>query len=233
MIDRVRDVSVKRRKAWLALALLVPVPSLSVLAGMVLWPGSVAGKMLFAGGKVWILALPVLWLKYVDRGSFSLSPARKGGFGIGLLSGVGVSALVLLAWFVLGRGLVDEAVFAGKMKEIGLGSMPVYLACAAYWILVNSVLEEYVWRWFVYDKCATLVRPAAAVALSALFFALHHFLALQAFISLPIALLCSVGVFIGGAVWSFLYERYESIWPGYLSHAVVDVCIFGIGAAML
>jgi membrane protease YdiL (CAAX protease family) len=45
--------------------------------------------------------------------------------------------------------------------------------------------------------------------------------------------ICSAGIFIGGSVWSYMYVRYESIWPGYLSHAIVDLCIFGIGAFMI
>ena len=64
-------------------------------------------------------------------------------------------------------------------------------------------------------------------------FSVHHFIALQAFCAAPFAVACSVGVFFGGATWSFMYPRYRSIWPGYLSHAVVDLCVFGIGAAML
>jgi membrane protease YdiL (CAAX protease family) len=36
-------------------------------------------------------------------------------------------------------------------------------------------------------------------------------------------------VFTGGAIWSWLYVRYRSIWPGYLSHAIVDVAVFAVG----
>ena len=41
------------------------------------------------------------------------------------------------------------------------------------------------------------------------------------------------GVFAGGVAWSCLYVRYGSVWPGYLSHAIVDVAVFGTGAALL
>jgi membrane protease YdiL (CAAX protease family) len=27
-----------------------------------------------------------------------------------------------------------------------------------------------------------------------------------------------------------MYIKYRSIWPGYVSHALVDLCIFGLGA---
>ena len=223
----------QRNQAIIALALLVPAPSLGVLAGMILFPGTLLGQGLFAFSKLWLFLLPVLWLKLVDRERLSFSPLRQGGLGVGFLSGCGISLLILLAYGLFGQGLLDRSLFVAKMHDVGLDVWPVYLGCAAYWILINSVLEEYVWRWFVYTRCEALARPAAAVVLSALFFTLHHLLALQTFFPLPLAALCSLGVFIGGAVWSGLYLRYRSIWPGYLSHAIVDLAVFGIGAWLL
>lgn len=37
----------------------------------------------------------------------------------------------------------------------------------------------------------------------------------------------SIGVLFGMVI------RYRSIWPGYVSHALVDMCIFGVGAHVL
>ncbi|MCX6996056.1 MAG: type II CAAX endopeptidase family protein [Kiritimatiellaeota bacterium] len=222
-----------RWRAIGALVGLVPAPSIGVLAAMVLFPGALLGKVIFAASKLWLFAFPVVWLKLVERGRLSITPARQGGCLAGLASGAGLSLLILWGFFAFGQGLFDRALFIGKLRAIGLGAWPVYLGGAVYWILVNSVLEEYVWRWFVYRQCATLVGPATAVMLTAAFFSLHHFIALQAYGRLSLALVCSLGVFLGGAVWSFLYMRYQSIWPGYLSHAVVDLTVFGLGALLL
>ncbi|OQA25085.1 MAG: CAAX amino terminal protease self- immunity [Verrucomicrobia bacterium ADurb.Bin345] len=222
-----------RRQTIVALLLLVPAPSIGTLAAMVLFPGSVLGKGLFAVSKLWLFAFPVVWLKFVERERFGFSPAKHGGFLAGLLCGIALSLPILLGYYAFGRHLFDPAFFAGKMREIGLGTLPAYLGGAAYWILVNSVLEEYVWRWFVYRNCERLLKPLAAVCLSALFFTLHHYIALQSYFSVPLALVCSLGVFLGGAAWSFMYMRYRSIWPGYISHAIVDLAVFGLGAALL
>jgi membrane protease YdiL (CAAX protease family) len=223
----------KRTQAFVALVLLVPAPSLGVLAGMMLFPGTLLGKGLFAASKLWLFLFPVLWLALVERERISFSPLRRGGLGVGALTGIGISLVILLAYAFWGAALLDRALFVSKMQAVGLGAWSVYLGAAAYWILVNSVLEEYVWRWFVYTRCERLARPAVAVVLSALCFTLHHFLALQTFFSVPLAALCSLGVFIGGAFWSWLYRRYRSIWPAYLSHAIVDLAVFGLGAALL
>ena len=123
-----------------ALALLVPAPSLGVLAGMILFPGTLLGQGLFALSKLWLFLLPVLWLKLVDRERLSLSPLRLGGMGLGCISGCGISLLILLAYVLFGQGLLDRSLFVAKMQAVGLDAWPVYLGCAAYWILINSVL---------------------------------------------------------------------------------------------
>jgi membrane protease YdiL (CAAX protease family) len=43
----------------------------------------------------------------------------------------------------------------------------------------------------------------------------------------------SLGVFVGGLLWSWLLRRHGSLVPGYLSHILVDLAIFVVGASML
>jgi membrane protease YdiL (CAAX protease family) len=30
-------------------------------------------------------------------------------------------------------------------------------------------------------------------------------------------------------MWSWLYLRYRSVWPCYVSHAIVDIAVFVVG----
>ena len=43
----------------------------------------------------------------------------------------------------------------------------------------------------------------------------------------------TLGVFLGGCAWSWLYLRYRSIWPGYISHIIADIAVFGVGWMIL
>ena len=76
-------------------------------------------------------------------------------------------------------------------------------------------------------------RAWPAVILSALLFTVHHVFALAAQVDWRVTLLASVGVFIGGVTWSWLYRRYRSIWPGYLCHLMADAPIFVIGYVLI
>ena len=225
--------ALQTRRAILALALLVPAPSIGALFGMVIFPDSTAGVMLFGASKLWLFALPIVWIMFVERTPFSLSPPRHGGFMAGVLSGIIISGIILAVYAMIGDALINKRFLTDKLMAIGLGSRGRYLGGMLYWILVNSVLEEYVWRWFCVKQCEQLLPKRLAIVCSALFFTLHHVVAMSVYFGPAAVSICALGVFAGGAAWSMMYIKYRSIWPGYVSHAIVDLCIFGIGWTLL
>jgi hypothetical protein len=220
----------EKSRARLALLLLVPVPSLGAAAGLLLWPEALAGKAVFALAKIWILLLPVVWIKMVDRQPLSWSPPRQGGFGLGAVTGLAIAAAIVVTYLIaLKTGFMDRKVMAERAAQTGLNNPALYVGAALYWITFNSLMEEYVWRWFTFRKCEILLGSNAAVVAAALGFTAHHVIAMAAQFNVPVTILASAGVFLGGLIWSGLYLRYQSIWPCYLSHALVDVPIFLIG----
>jgi uncharacterized protein len=222
------------RRPWIALALLLPVPSLGVAASMYWWPGTPLGKALFIAGKIWLLLLPTLWWLLIERRRWSWSPPVRGGFGVATLLGAVLGVMVLGAyWAAHQGGWIDVDEVTDRAALTGLNRLDVYLAGALYWITLNSLLEEYVWRWFVFDQFESLYGSRVAVLGSALGFTAHHVLALAGQFDAWITLAGSIGVFAGGVTWSWLYLRYRSIWPCYVSHAIVDVVVFAIGYALI
>ena len=220
-------------KPLLALLLLIPAPSIGTAAAMMIWPDKPIGQIIFFVSKVWILALPLVWHLKVNREKPSLSRPRRGGFLVSTLLGIGISIFVVISYnLAIGR-LIDPEPLKETMATVGMDDVRVYLGLSAYWILVNAVLEEYVWRWFVVQECEKLMGARKAIFFSAFAFTIHHIVALQNYFN-PLATgLCSLGIFVGGAIWSWCYIRYRSIWPGYVSHAIVDVAVFGVGYVMI
>jgi len=219
------------RRPWLALALLVPAPTLGVLAAMV-WPEGDLGRAVYLVAKVWLVALPVGWHVLVDRGQPGWSPPRRGGLGVGALLGLATVVVIVATWW-LARGVIDPDGIRREVAGMGLGTRQAFLLAALGWIFVNSVLEEYVWRWFCYRQLEAVSTPPAAVVGSAAAFTLHHVVALSTYLAPVWVAVASAGVFAGGAMWSLLYRRYRSVWPGWLAHAGADIAIFGIGWLVL
>jgi membrane protease YdiL (CAAX protease family) len=225
----------RQRRALIALLVLVPAPSIGVFFAMVFEPtrGTALGQSIYAGSKLWILALPIIWLKLVDKAQLSLSPPRHGGLMTGAALGILIAAAIFMTYWLVGARWIDAAQVREAADRNGIGTPVNYFGLILYLALVNSLLEEYVWRWFVFRKCEIVMGSAAAVIASALFFTLHHVIALRAQTNWTITLLASLGIFIGGCAWSWCYRRYRSIWPGYVSHLIVDAAVFTIGWRLL
>ncbi|MBI1373785.1 MAG: CPBP family intramembrane metalloprotease [Phycisphaera sp.] len=217
-----------RVKALLALLLIAPAPSVGVLVAFYGGEGAL-GVVLWAVAKVWLFGLPVAWRLWVDRQKPSLSPMREGGLAVGAATGLLIAGVIIGAYFLFAHKLIDADFVRAKLEPIGLTNRWTYLAGVGYWVLINSVLEEYVYRWFIFRKCETLMPKWPAVALAAAIFVVHHAIAVKAYFDWLPTILVSLGIFIGGALWSWMYLRYRSIWPGYLSHALVDIGVFVTG----
>lgn len=219
-------------RALLALCLLVPWPSLGICAEMLWFPGAV-GLSILGFSKVWILAFPLFWTAAVDREPLRVPPFTTRGLGLGLLTGLAGALAVAGAY----EFLLESQIDATRVREMARANHLLeprnFLAVAVYICAVNSLLEEYVWRWFVRRQFERLVPRAAAVLLAGLAFTLHHTIVLQSQFGLGLAVIGSLAVFVAGVTWSWLYARTGSIWSAWLSHAIVDVAVFWAGWRIL
>lgn len=222
------ESSANRRRALLALLLLAPVPSLGVIMAMVVAPGPI-GKTFFTIAKLWLLVFPAAWYLLVEKGGPSWSPPRQGGLAVGAASGVVLAGLIVLGAWLFGVQDMNLTPLRAEVREMGLNTLIPYLAGAAGWTFVNSLMEEYVYRWFIFRQCESLVKGSAAVLASAAIFTAHHLIAVSQYLDPLFTILASAGVFAGGLVWSWLYLRYRSIWPCWVSHVLADIAVFGIG----
>ena len=222
----------RKRNAVLALLLLVPAPSIGIYIAAYGSPGSAFAKGFFFACKVWLIAMPLVWHLLVDKQRMSIPRPSHKGMATAAATGSAIFLAIGAAYFLFGHW-IDPAVVSEKAAEVGLTSPLIYVLGAVYWCTVNSLLEEYVWRWFVFTRCETLMPKPLAVAVSGLFFTLHHIIALTAYFDWRITVLGSLGVFIGGATWSWIYLRYRNIYAAYLSHVFADVIIFIIGYKLI
>lgn len=218
----------QRRNALVALLLLAPVPSLGVIMAMIVAPGPI-GKSFFTVAKLWLITFPALWYLLVEKGQPSWSAPRRGGLVIGAASGAVLAGMIVLGAWLLDVQTMDLAPLRAEVREMGLNTVLPYLAGAAGWTFVNSLMEEYVYRWFIVRQCEALMGSAAAIVTSAAVFTAHHVIAVSQYLDPLLTILASAGVFAGGLVWSWLYWRYRSIWPCWFSHVLADIAVFGIG----
>ena len=220
--------SKQKQLALLGLVLVAIAPTVSVITGFALKAGIIAA-FVFVFTKLWMFGLPALWYLKVEGGERSYSMPKEGGWTISALLGMGMIIIIAIAYFLLGDLVLRSEDLHEILEPFGL-TVPWKLAIGIlFWIFINSVLEEYVFRWFITSKLEQILggkwRP---ILLSAGIFTLHHTIALAFFIDPLGNALASLGVFIGGVIFSWLYVQYRSIWVAWVAHALADVAIFAI-----
>ena len=220
--------SFNKRRALLGLTLVGIAPTVSVVTGFGLNAG-LLGSLVFIFTKLWMFGLPAFWYLKVEGGVRSSSLPSNGGWMVSTYLGLGMAFVICLAYFVLGDLVIRAEDLAEILEPFGL-TVPWKLAVGIlFWIFINSVLEEYVFRWFITSKLEEVVGGTwLPIFLSAGIFTLHHTIALAFFIDPLGNALASLGVFIGGVIFSWIYVQYRSVWVVWVAHAIADVAVFAI-----
>jgi membrane protease YdiL (CAAX protease family) len=214
--------------ALIALCLLAPVPTLGV------WFAAFSdnpqlGSFIWSAAKVILLLGPIAWWILVQREPLKLPVIKVEGLLIGLISGAVLALVIFSSYWFIARPVMSFEPLQSMLQGVGINSVKSYLLLALYLTLINSLIEEYVFRWFFYSQLERLMPSLAAVFVSALIFTIHHTVVLVAYVPWHFNALASIGVFTGGLIWSYLYYRYGHIWPSYLSHIGADIGVFCIG----
>lgn len=219
--------------ALISLFLFVPASSIGVTMSLFIAPG-VLGNGIFTLAKIWIVILPLFWTWKFNRHALKLPKLKTNEIMIGTLLGIAMFTIILTAYYLWGKPVIEITAIRSKAAAVGITSLKVYLAGLLYWSLINSAIEEFIWRGFTYSQCAILMRDNLAILVSAILFTLHHIIAIYGYThNLLVVILGSLGVCFAGAIWSWLYRTYRSIMPGYISHIWADIAIGLVGWDLL
>ena len=221
-----------RRSAIAALSFLVPIASIGILMTTYIDPG-VVGKSIYSLSKLWLIAFPWLWRVKVEKKTIKLPSLKQSKLWFGLVLGLLMGGIIIAAYWFIGRSLIDPVTVREQAEAIGLNSITVFFLGVAYWSFVNAFIEEAVWRGFVFRYCRKLFRYFPAVAISALFFTLHHIIAMAYYLQNPLLVfITSFGVFAAGWIWSACYQK-AGFWACYISHIIADLAIGLVGWHLL
>ena len=228
ILEKIRRLN-NTQKALLALVLILPAPLIGITASLhlPLFEHLSIGQVIWFLMKIWIILMPTLWLLYIDKGKLSWSRTNWKGIGTGFLWSIPVCSIIVGVYWLAGNTLIDSNA-KEKIDELGIASPWLFLLFATFMSIVNSLMEEYIWRWFVFSKFKVLVGAKFAIVCSAFFFTLHHVVIMWTFGSLQLVVVGSIGLFLGAIIWGWLYQKYNSIWPGWICHIAADTAIMWI-----
>ena len=157
---------------------------------------------------------------------------RKKGFFTALGLGLGIYALILGGYFLL-RNVFDFSQIAGSLTENAGVTKENFLYVSLYISFVNSLLEEFFLRGFLFRNLKDHSGPVMAYGVSAVLFAAYHIAMMIGWFSFGLNSLVLLGLTAGGLIFNRLNEKLGCIYGSWLTHMFANFAINTIGFLLL
>lgn len=223
----------KGHQSIFALFIVSIMPTISILFSFS-WSGSeLQSQIFFIFAKLWIILIPIYWIYRIEDNRISLGEINSRGMFESIVSGLLIVVAVGLFFLIFGETL-DVELMKQEIGATGLLKPHIFFLGIFYWITINSLVEEFVFRQFIGDRILESTgRESVTILLSAAIFTLHHTVLLSYYFEPWQNVISSLGIFIAGAIWSLLWLRFHSLYVCWISHAIADVAVFGIAYLIL
>lgn len=178
-------------------------------------------------------AVPLLlYAGHKETGVFAMFRPEKKGVLSALGLGIGVYGVIMGAYFLL-RNHMDFAAIAGSLTENAGVNKDNFLLVSLYISFVNSMLEEFFFRGFLFSGLKQRRGRGFAYLFSSILFALYHVAMMTGWFSPWLMLLALTGLAAGGAVFNYLNERFGCIYISWMVHMFANFAINTIGFIIL
>ncbi|PDH21653.1 MAG: hypothetical protein CND66_04930 [Marine Group II euryarchaeote MED-G37] len=223
----------KVTRAFIALFLVSVMPTISILFTYSWSESELQGQIFFVFAKLWYILIPVYWIYRIEESRLMFGETNYNGMAESLISGI-IMFVVIAVIFLLFGETIDVELMKLEIGATGLLNLPLFIVGMIYWITINSLVEELVFRQFIGDRLLEITeREYITVFFSAAIFTCHHTVLLSLYFDPWQNALASLGIFIAGVTWSVLWLRHRSLFVCWLSHAIADLAVFGIAYLIL
>lgn len=164
---------------------------------------------------------------------FSLDTFRN-NFGKMLLIGIGLLTIYLFAFWIA-QGYLDLNMVINQLQAMASINIGNIILIGLYIIVLNSLLEEFFWRGFVFDELKDSLNIWFAYIFTGLAFSFHHVVFYYSWFSLGFGIIITLGLTSYAIIMNLIFHKYKDLFSCWLVHAIADVAqiliafrIFGI-----
>ncbi len=215
-----------RKKSLLLGAIIVLVIVAIGYTDLILRPGYLIKTMVKAP---LFLFVPIVYSLYDKKfRPFGLVASNMRGVKFALALGVGIYAVMLAFYLIIRRYIdVDTMMVASLENNLGVNE-DNFFQIALYVCIVNSFLEEWFFRGFVFTQFRAVSRRCAYVV-SSLSFAVYHLAIIESMFSVGLVMLLFVGLFVGGTIFNYLNEKNDNIYASWFCHMFANFAMNTVG----
>ncbi|MFT3952306.1 MAG: CPBP family intramembrane metalloprotease [Oscillospiraceae bacterium] len=142
-------------------------------------------------------------------------------------------AVILFAAFLVVQRFMNVDVLISELEEKYRISKNNIFFYGAYLVFVNSLIEEFFFRGFLFLNIKELHMKRTAYIVSAAAFSVYHISNFQNWFNVWVLMLALVGLFLSGLLFSFLNDKDDTFLNSWFVHICADVSIVVIGYILL
>ncbi len=162
----------------------------------------------------------------------SLFHGTRKGFLLAFGLGVALFGVILGGYFLLSPVFDFSKIASSLTASTGVDKSN-FLFVSLYISFVNSLLEEFFFRGFVFTNLKNASSRFFAHGFSAVLFSLYHTAMMIGWFSLPLFLLVLVGLAAGGIIFNLLNEKGGTVYVSWVVHMFANFAINTIGFILL
>ena len=226
-----------KSRIWLALAPAMVLPFAASLFYFVFFSRYTFARVLFGATKAFTVVWPAISVWFIVRTAFPRIDLRSAhhwkAIPLGVITGAAIVLLMFGAMQTSLGGIVAQSSEAIRGKARDLGIVEYFWPLAVSLSLINSLIEEYYWRWFLFGRLRQVAPAFLAYLLGGVAFAAHHVVITTQFFPASWGLMIGAFVGLGGVIWCMMYARQQTITGIWVSHIIADLGIMVIGYNLL
>ncbi len=172
--------------------------------------------------------IPVIYTRiYKKENPFLILKANPRGLKLGLLLGVSIYVIVV-AFYLIASSIIDlSSIKTSLENNLGINK-DNFFAIALYVCIVNSFLEEWFFRGFVFKEFRKTSR-ALAYTVSSLAFSVYHIAIMDGMFNVYLLMLILFALFVGGTIFNYLNEKNNNIYASWFCHSFANFAMNTVG----
>lgn len=176
-----------------------------------------------------VFLFPLIYRLWIEKASikdafnqgFSFASFKKNFFK-SLFLGLILASIYLVTFFTLSQFIDFQSIVQGLKSKADIDVSNI-LFIGLYIILINSLLEEFFWRGFLFDEMSKIMRPWLASGFTGVAFAFHHLMFYYAWFTTPVFLLVSAGLAGFAIIINMVFSRYQDLFSCWFIHMFADI----------
>lgn len=184
--------------------------------------------------KIGVFLIIPFTLDYLrgDRDIYEYLKAKdKKSLYISIALGLGVYAFIIIAYFLISPFIDFTLIKRELLGELGV-TKDNFIFVAIYISFVNSLLEEFFFRGFLFLGLLEKATRKTAYVISAGLFALYHVMVMDSWFNPYLFILAMLGLFTGGLIFNYINEKNKTILNSWIVHIMANLAINHIGLMM-